>query len=376
MKPLDSRIIRRYIVPGAVFQSVMIGGGYGTGREIVEYFTSFGFTGGLLAMGVTLVAMSVVLGLTFELSRLCGVFDYRNFFKLLLGRGWFLFEILIVLQFLLVLAVLASAAGNILRDHFGLPYAVGLLVMLGVVGVLTFFGRELVMKALTFWSLFLYLVFFAFLLAAVNAGIVPALDVLLEQEIVSGWHWSGLKYAMYNVAAVPLLLYVARDFASRTEALASGAIAGVIAIVPAMLFLVCFAGGYPAILEEPIPVYTLMAELGGSVLIVVYSIMLFGTFIETGAGMLQGINERIDAWLFERRGKGLSRSAHAMLGMSSIAVSALLSAFGITALIAAGYGTMAWGFCAVYLVPLLTVGLWRIARGGGRAMAVTAASDA
>ena len=36
--------------------------------------------------------------------------------------------------------------------------------MLAVVGVLTYFGRELVMKALTFWSLFLYLVFFGFLL--------------------------------------------------------------------------------------------------------------------------------------------------------------------------------------------------------------------
>lgn len=363
MQLLDSRFMRRYVIPGAVFQSVMIGGGYGTGREIVEYFTSFGFTGGLLAMGVTFVAMSVVLGLTFELSRLCRVYDYRNFFKLLLGRAWFLFEILIVLQFLLVLAVLASAAGNILSDHFGLPYAVGLLVMLAVVGVLTYFGRELVMKALTFWSLFLYLVFFGFLLAAVNAGVVPSLEVLLAQELVSGWHWSGLKYAMYNVAAVPLLLYVARDFERRSEALISGAVGAVIAILPALLFLVCFAGRYPAILEQPIPAFALMAELGATVLLVVYSIMLFGTFIETGAGMLQGINERIDAWLVERRGTGLTRGAHAMLGISSILVAALLSAFGITALIAAGYGTMAWGFCAVYLVPLLTIGLWRIARG-------------
>jgi uncharacterized membrane protein YkvI len=373
MQLLDSRFMRRYVIPGAVFQSVMIGGGYGTGREIVEYFTSFGFTGGLLAMGVTFVAMTVVLGLTFELSRLCRVYDYRNFFKLLLGRAWFLFEILIVLQFLLVLAVLASAAGNILRDHFGLPYAVGLLVMLAVVGVLTYFGRELVMKALTFWSLFLYLVFFAFLLAAVSAGVVPPLDVLLAQDVVGGWHWSGLKYAMYNVAAVPLLLYVARDFEKRSEALVSGAVGAVIAIVPALLFLVCFAGRYPAILEEPIPAFALMAELGATVLLVVYSVMLFGTFIETGAGMLQGINERLDAWLVERRGTGLARGAHAMLGMSSIAVAALLSAFGITALIARGYGTMAWGFCAVYLLPLLTIGLWRIARGdGGRPAASSA----
>jgi uncharacterized membrane protein YkvI len=42
---LNTRFFRVYIIPGAVFQSVMIGGGYGTGREIVEYFTCYGFFG-------------------------------------------------------------------------------------------------------------------------------------------------------------------------------------------------------------------------------------------------------------------------------------------------------------------------------------------
>lgn len=39
---------RAYLVPAGVFQSLMIGGGYGTGREVVEYFSRFGFLGGLL----------------------------------------------------------------------------------------------------------------------------------------------------------------------------------------------------------------------------------------------------------------------------------------------------------------------------------------
>ena len=62
------------------------------------------------------------------------------------------FEVLIILQFLLVLAVLASAAGNILRDNFGLPYGIGLSIMLVVVGTLTFYGRNVIAKVLTFWS--------------------------------------------------------------------------------------------------------------------------------------------------------------------------------------------------------------------------------
>ena len=39
-----------YLVPGIVFQSMVIAGGYGTGRELVEYFLQFGPKAGLLGL--------------------------------------------------------------------------------------------------------------------------------------------------------------------------------------------------------------------------------------------------------------------------------------------------------------------------------------
>ena len=41
---------RRYLLPGLVFQSICIAGGYGTGRELAEFFLRFGPAGGLLGM--------------------------------------------------------------------------------------------------------------------------------------------------------------------------------------------------------------------------------------------------------------------------------------------------------------------------------------
>lgn len=357
---LNTRFFRVYIIPGAVFQSVMVGGGYGTGREIVEYFTNYGFLGGLLGLGVSFAVLSLILALTFEFARLFKVYDYRNFFKKLLGRGWIAFEVLIILQFLLVLAVLASAAGNILQDNFGLPYGLGLSIMLTVVGVLTFYGRNVVAKVLTFWSFILYAVFFTFFIKVFGSEWTQIVKEIDNAEIIDGWWRSGFQYALYNLAAAPLLLYVARSFETRAEALRSGVIAGGIAIVPAVIFQVVFFAVYPEILEQAIPVYWMMVQLGMTVLIVVYSVMLFGTFIETGAGMLQGINERIDAFLIEKRGSGLSRMSHAGIAIFAVVISAILSLWGITNLIAAGYGTMAWGFFAVYVAPLVTVGLFRI----------------
>ena len=362
----NARFFRVYIVPGAVIQSVMVGGPYGTGPENVPSFTDSGFLGGLFGLFVSFVVLAITLALTFEFARLFRSYDYRNFFKCLLGRGWVLFEVLIILQFLLVLAVLASAAGNISRDSLGMPYGAGLLIMLTVVGVLTFFGRELVAKILTFWSFFLYAVFLAFFIAVFRDNWEPIAEAVHQAEIASGWWRSGFQYALYNLAVAPLLLYVARDFECRAEAVRSGFIAGAIAIIPAIIFHVSFFATYPAILNEAIPIYWMMSTLGMSVLMIFYSVMLFGTFIETGAGMLQGINERIDAYLTEKRGVGLSRASHSAIAVVAILVSALLSLWGITNLIAEGYGTMAWGFFAVYFIPLLTIGLYKIVKSGSQ----------
>jgi len=360
---LNARFVRIYVVPGAVYQSVMVGGGYGTGREIVEYFTSYGMLGGALGLLIAFATLAVVLSLTFEVSRVFGAYDYRNFFKVLLGRGWFVYEILIVLFFLLVLAVVAAAAGNILSDNFGISYYAGIGLMLIFIGVLTFYGRELVAKALTFWSLYLYLMFISFFALVVLWQGDAIGSALAAREVHAGWAVSGFKYALYNLAAVPLLLYVARGFRTRSETLLSGLAAAAIALLPALISHFSFLAAYPQIVSQAIPIYWLLTAMGASVFMIFYSIMLFGTFVETGAGMLQGINDRLDAFLTEKRGRGLSRLSHAAIAMTAMLVSAILSAGGIVRLIADGYGAMAWGFFAVYVVPLITIGVFRLSRG-------------
>ena len=100
--------------------------------------------------------------------------------------------------------------------------------------------------------------------------------------------------------------------------------------------------------------------MGLAVFLGIYTVMLFGTFIETGAGILQGINERIDGYLAEAHGSSLTPMNRSTIAISAILISAGLSLIGITELIAKGYGTMAWCFLIVYVVPLLTVGVYRL----------------
>ena len=67
---MSSSFFNKYLLPGFIFQSLIIGGGYGTGRELVEFFLSEGPVYGLINMGIATVIWSVVLAICFEFSRI------------------------------------------------------------------------------------------------------------------------------------------------------------------------------------------------------------------------------------------------------------------------------------------------------------------
>ena len=97
---------------------------------------------------VTTVLWSLILAVTFEFARTFRAYDYRTYFRLLLGRFWIVFEVFYLFAMLLVLAVVGSAAGVLLRDNFGLPYMAGVMIMLLGIGFLTFRGASVIEKFL------------------------------------------------------------------------------------------------------------------------------------------------------------------------------------------------------------------------------------
>src|SRR3546814_10798050 len=140
---------QRYLLPGFVFQAGVVAGGYCTVRGVVELFLPAGPWGGLLGMVVSMLVWSAVLMASFGLARVARAYDYRSFFRVLLGRGWFVFEIGYFLLMLVILAVMGAAAGEIVHSLFGLPKLVGSLGMIAATGALLFFSANVIEKFLT-----------------------------------------------------------------------------------------------------------------------------------------------------------------------------------------------------------------------------------
>ena len=361
----SSNWFQRLLLPGFVFQSVVIAGGYGTGREIVEFFLRLGPAAGLVAMLVATLVWSAVCAVSFEFARVFQHYDYRRFFRELLGGWWWLFELCYLVLLAIILAVIAAAAGGMLRDTFALPYAVGVIGIIVAIGWLVFAGSTAIERVLAVWSFVLYAVYVVFFVWSLGAS--GGVGSLAAAETAPSGHWliGGLKYAAYNLAVIPAVLFAVRHAGSRRDAITAGLLAGPIGMIPGLLFYLAMVPHYPEIVDAAVPAAYLLQMLHSRAFIVVFQVVLFGTLIETGTGMIHAVNERI-AGVYEDRGRSLRRGLRPVVAVAMLVMAAALSRFGLVALIARGYGTLTWAFLIVFVLPILTIGVGKIARAQRR----------
>jgi len=348
------RTLRRLLIPGFVFQSIVIGGGYGTGAEIMEYFQKNGFVGGLLGIGVTLLLWSALCAITFEFSRVFRVYTYQGMMHLLLRRGAVFFEISYLAMLLMVLGAVTASAGATAQQLLDVRPEYGYLLLAACTVLLSVKGTAAIEKALSAWSYVLYAVYLLFMvLCLYRFGDAIAAQLQLP-EIGRGWAVSGAKYAFYNIGCVPLLLYTLRDCQNRRDAILSGLLSGVIGAVLAALLLVVLSG-VEGTLGAEVPVAVVFEALDLPWLYWTFEIVLFGTLIETGTGYIKALDDRI----CERRAS-VPPLFHAALAIALCAAGYGVAQMGLSRIIAKGYSAMNWAFLLTYALPMTTRGVWMI----------------
>jgi len=355
---------QRYLLPGLAFKSVVIGGGYATGRELAEFFLPSGPQGGIMGMVFAMLIWSIVCAATFMFAQATRSFEYRGFFQRLLpGQAWRVFEIAYVLLMILMLAVFGAAAGAVMHAMTGLPVLAGsLLLMLGI-GVFTALGNAAIERLFKWASAFLYGVYALFLLFSLAAVGDRNTQGFALPVATDGWAMGGLTYAGYNVVCAVMILPIARHFRGRRDAMVAGLLAGPLAMIPAMLFFVCMVAWLPQIGGEALPSDYILQRLDRPWFHLLFQTMIFVTLLESGVGAVHAINERVAAaWLQRKHAPLLKRSRFAIAAVILIGSILVADRFGLINLIAKGYRASAWVFLAIYVLPLLTLGvywLWR-----------------
>jgi uncharacterized membrane protein YkvI len=348
----------RWILPGFAFKAVVIGGGYATGRELAEFFLPSGPWGGILGMLLAMVVWSVVCTLTFLFARATNSMDYRSFFGRLLGPGWVLFEGAYLCLVIVMLSVFAAAAGAIGAAIFGWPPIAGTMLLIFSIAAVTAYGSDSVERLFKYVTFFLYAVFAAFILLSMTHFADRIATGLSTPHPMTGWALGGLTYSVYNVVGAVIILPVLRHLRDQRDAVIAGVLCGPLAMIPALLFLICMTAYYPGIEHEALPSDFLLNRLQMPVFHLLFQLMIFSALLESGTGTVHAINERV-ALLFKARGRSFDRPGRLVLASIILLVSVFVAArFGLVDLIASGYRFLAYLFMAVYVLPLLTYGSW------------------
>jgi len=360
-QPAVSSRFERFLLPGFAFKAVVIGGGYATGRELAEFFLPSGTWGGLAAMALSTVTFSLCCIVTFLFARRFDARDYVTFFKQLLGPGWVLFEGAYVLFIVLILAVYGAAAGAIGTAVFGLAEIWGTLGLAAAIIAIVTFGNKSVERMFAYVSYLLYAVYALFVVLAFSRFGNEIQAAFARDSVVGNWAAGGTIYASYNLIGAVVILPVVRHLTSNRDAVVAGLLAGPLAMLPGALFFTCMVAFLPDVAAATLPSDFMLQRLDIPLFHLLFQLMIFSALLESGASSVHAINERIAKAVRVRRGIELSHRARLAIALALLVFCMFLAdQFGLVALIANGYRALAYILLAVFVLPLLTFGVWRL----------------
>lgn len=352
--------LKRVFLPGIILQSVLIGGGYATGREIVEYGGKFGAGGWISGLAI-FFGFSLLTFLSIEASRYWKVYDYKSLLNKLVGPGWIVYEVVYLLGAILTIAVMASAAGEILHQTLNFNKWVGVVLITVIVGFLNYKGEATIAKLETIGSIALFIAYFLFTFTVfTNKGNEIAktfsdwdTSYLSQPPGLGILVWTGILYVGYNLGVFPASFFTFKDVHTRKESAIAAMISGLLMTIPWFLTYFAIMAYYPdkSVLESTVPWLNMLAEFN-PLLIAVFGVVVGWTLIETATGMIHAFISRIETEAMAK-GKSLQKITKAYISLAALIASLMLSQVGIINLVAQGYSMMAYAMIAVYALPLL-----------------------
>lgn len=360
-KSIGTKWWSRVLLPGIILQSVLIGGGFATGREIVEYGGRFGASGWISGLAI-FFGFTVLATLSFEACRQWNVYDYKSLLKKLIGKGWIAYEISYLLLGVIIIAVMASAAGEILNNTLGFNVWVGIVLIIGLVGFLNYMGEAFIARMKTIGTVAL---FGAYTLFGISVFTSRSSEIF---TVFQGWDtsystetpgflfliWTGITYVGYNLAVYPAAFFTVKNIGSKKESVVAGVVAGLLMTIPWFLTYIAIMAYYPdaSVLDAPVPWLKMLEPFGPS-FVIVFGIVVGWTLVETATGIIHAFIGRIEVDVIARTNKHLTGSRKALISFVALIAAMLLARVGIIDLIAKGYSFMAYAMILFYGVPLL-----------------------
>lgn len=260
----------------AVYTAVILGAGFASGQELLQYFVGYGQSGawGLIAAGVL---FAVTGWAALAICRAQKLYSYSDLLQYLLGRQAASIVEWLTMAFLCVLfATMLAAAGATVKQGFGIPFTGGAAVMGALCFVVLWFDLDGVVRVNTVLAPFMVIGgIFVGLYAFFNRTVA----VFGDGRIVPGFILAAVVYASYNmVTGIPVLAASARLADSRRACRMGGVLGGAAMTLLGLCMALPLYLYYAKIVSVEIPFLVITMNYGRLITVLYLAVMLCAVF--------------------------------------------------------------------------------------------------
>ncbi len=285
---------------GGAIMAFMIGAGFASGQEVLQFFVGFGLWGSLGAGAVSMLLFAWFSAVILEDGRKLQLEDPNSIFAYYCGPaiGKF-FEWFVPALLFLVVSIMISGAGATVVEHYGINPNIGRIGMAIAALATVLLGLKKLVRIIGYIGpiIVVFTIGMGLLSIAQNpAGIASSTEVIKTLEVpraASNWMFAGILYAAFAVVGLmPFIAGIGKQAKSKTDTLYGGIFGGVAFMAGAMILSTGLLANLADVYDKQIPSLVVASKLFpliGSI----FAILLLAGIYTTAVPMLWTACNRI-----------------------------------------------------------------------------------
>ena len=312
----------------ATYIGTIVGAGFATGQEVLQFFSRFGIMGlpGLILTTVLFVIFGYII---MDLGKRLNA---RSHLEIIQYSGGKIIGSVIdmIITFFLFGALTAMIAGTgaLFSQQFHLPSLLGNFLMAALTAITVLTGIKGVINSISFVVPFLLVaVAGTSIYAIINTppDFSAAVTTASESGLITNWFFAAILYVSYNTIISVAVLGPLGVQARSHKALRNGALLGGLGLgIGAVMIFLALAGNISVIQYLEVPMIYIAGGISYTIQII-YAIVLIAEIYTTAVGSLYGFASRVtDVQKSPKKGRiiiivsSLAALAASQLGFSNL----------------------------------------------------------
>ncbi|MCG7336737.1 hypothetical protein MHZ95_15830 [Sporosarcina sp. ACRSM] len=340
---------------GSAFIGIIVGAGFASGQEILQYFTSFGLLG--VAGAIVSTALFAYLGMTLTRigSRMRTTSHKEAIYKISGRYLGIIVDTVIIITLFSVGVVMIAGAGSNLNQQFGLPSYMGSLLMVVLVFLTVLLNVDKVVGVIG--SITPFLIAAVVLVSIYCLMTIDTTFSILDpiardvKTTLPNWFISSINYVSFNIATGASMTLVMGG-AEKDERIAKwgGLVGGLGLGILILLSHLAIFSKIESVADAELPMLAIINDIS-PILAILMAFVLYGMIFNTAVGMF---------YAFGARFVPIGTKGFKMFVLFTLVIGFALSFVGFTNLVAHLYPFI--GYMGLFLIVALIIAPFRMAK--------------